>query len=249
MPLFNNFPYSNLHELNLDWIISKLKDVDKAQITAQEANTLLNQVSGKADEAAESARLAAGSADAAASSAHDADLSAFGAYGAASAASDDAQIAVNAKNDAVSAKTDAESARDTAVSAKDTAVSSASDAHDDAVAAAASAAAALADANRAQSYGASTGVKAFAGQISAGSAADIAVPDGTYSIIYFADDSNHSSGVTMFTLKTNQTVYRGRVITYNGSNIVVTAVSNTGIRIINNMADGDMRYLVIGYAD
>lgn len=31
MGLFDRFPYSTMHELNLDWIIAKLKDVDKVQ--------------------------------------------------------------------------------------------------------------------------------------------------------------------------------------------------------------------------
>lgn len=31
MGLFDGFPFSNLHELNLDWIISKLKDVEKVK--------------------------------------------------------------------------------------------------------------------------------------------------------------------------------------------------------------------------
>lgn len=31
MGLFDGFPFSNLHELNLDWILSKLKDVEKVK--------------------------------------------------------------------------------------------------------------------------------------------------------------------------------------------------------------------------
>ena len=32
MALFENFPYTNLHELNLDWIINKLKRIEDAQV-------------------------------------------------------------------------------------------------------------------------------------------------------------------------------------------------------------------------
>ena len=28
MPLFNNFPYTNFHEMNLDWIMKKVKLID-----------------------------------------------------------------------------------------------------------------------------------------------------------------------------------------------------------------------------
>lgn len=34
MGLFDGFPFSNLHELNLDWIITKLKDVEKVKEAA-----------------------------------------------------------------------------------------------------------------------------------------------------------------------------------------------------------------------
>ena len=28
MGVFNNFPYTNIHELNLDWLIKKVKELD-----------------------------------------------------------------------------------------------------------------------------------------------------------------------------------------------------------------------------
>lgn len=35
MPLFNNFPYTNFHEMNLDFILNKVKEIDaiKAQVS------------------------------------------------------------------------------------------------------------------------------------------------------------------------------------------------------------------------
>lgn len=66
---FNRYPYTDFHELNLDWIISKLKDlkdaIDEAAASAKDANN-------SAAAAASSAEAAAGSADAAANSAEDA---------------------------------------------------------------------------------------------------------------------------------------------------------------------------------
>ena len=29
MPVFENFPYTNFHDLNLDWILNKVKDLDE----------------------------------------------------------------------------------------------------------------------------------------------------------------------------------------------------------------------------
>ena len=32
MALFENFPYTNLHELNLDWLIDELKKLELSQV-------------------------------------------------------------------------------------------------------------------------------------------------------------------------------------------------------------------------
>lgn len=29
MPVFENFPYTNFHDLNLDWILNKVKELDE----------------------------------------------------------------------------------------------------------------------------------------------------------------------------------------------------------------------------
>lgn len=58
----NRYPYTDFHELNLDWIISKIKEIKDAVKAADQS----------AGEAAESAAAAAGSAEAAADSAEDA---------------------------------------------------------------------------------------------------------------------------------------------------------------------------------
>ena len=254
MPLFDHFPYSNLHELNLDWIISKLKDVDKAQMTAQQAADLLDQVSDKADEAkgyAESAHDDAADAHndalAAAGSASDAEGyrdEALGYRNAASGYANDAYIdANNAHGDAVDAHNDALAA---AASASD-AHSDAYNAHGDMLDAAASAAAALADANRAQAYGASTGVASLAGSITAQSSDDVSLNDGTYLIIHFGTDSQSSKGINMFTLAGSTMVRRNLLQT--GANIVMSTSGANVVHIVNYMTDGDMYYLILGYME
>ena len=256
MPLYDQFPYSNIHELNLNWIISKLKDVDKAQTAAQDVVALVDRAEAAAASAERDAENAHDDAD---SANHDWQLAraaseaaegyrddALGYKNDAKGYADSAALDADAANrDASDAHTDAVAAAGSASSAHD----DAADAHSDALAAAGSAAAALADADRAQLYGASTGVMAYAGQISAGSAADVACGDGSYAVIYFADDTDNSSGLIMCTLKNDQVTYRGRVIAYNGHNITVVSVASTGLRIINSMGDGDLRFLIVGRAD
>ena len=48
MPLFNNFPYTNFHEMNLDWVIKKVKEIDQISKTVSELlgryNAMFNKV-------------------------------------------------------------------------------------------------------------------------------------------------------------------------------------------------------------
>lgn len=51
MGVFNNFPYTNIHELNLDWIIKKVKELDDEvnekldSIISERVNELLENIS------------------------------------------------------------------------------------------------------------------------------------------------------------------------------------------------------------
>lgn len=40
MPLFNNFPYTNFHEMNLDWLIRKVRELEPLQDS-------VNEIAGK----------------------------------------------------------------------------------------------------------------------------------------------------------------------------------------------------------
>lgn len=58
LPIFNRYPYTNLHELNLDWILTKIKEVDArgdamaaATETTKEATANANRAAGRIDEA------------------------------------------------------------------------------------------------------------------------------------------------------------------------------------------------------
>ena len=144
MGLFENFPYTDFHRLNLDWILkftksvkNRLDDIDAAVLAAINAQHSAEDAADTAERAADDAVNAKDLAMGAADDAEDAKDAAVSAKNDAQ----DAKIdAVNAKDDAISARNDAISARNDAQDAKDDAVSAASDAEDYATAAAGSAA-------------------------------------------------------------------------------------------------------------
>lgn len=91
MALFNHlFPYSNLHDINLDWIISIIKSIDPAVIQALQELTpdIIEQVNQKVSEA-QAAAIAAQSSASEANTARD---------NAVTSAAEAAQDAVRAEN-------------------------------------------------------------------------------------------------------------------------------------------------------
>ena len=141
--LGNLFPYSDLHSLNLDWILSKMKETaaqaakaiadsanalaqvieaktaaQNAQTAAQNAQTAANNAQMAADNAADSAGNAVDVAQAAKSAAQTAQNTADAAKSAAQTAQSTAQTAQNTANTAQSA---AQTAQNTANTAQDTA--------------------------------------------------------------------------------------------------------------------------------
>ena len=127
--LGNLFPYSDLHSLNLDWILSKMKETatQAAQAIADSAKALAQVIEAKtaaqnAQTAAQNAQTAANNAQTAANNAAD---SAENAVAEAQAAKSAAQTAQNTANTAQSAAQTAQSAAQTAQSAAQTAQSTA----------------------------------------------------------------------------------------------------------------------------
>lgn len=100
MALFNHlFPYSNLHDINLDWIISIIKSIDPAVIQALQELTpdIIEQVNQKVNEAQAAAIAAQSSASEANTARENAATSAAEAAQDATDASADAVRAENAK--------------------------------------------------------------------------------------------------------------------------------------------------------
>lgn len=103
MSLFNHlFPYTNLHDINLDWIISIIKSIDPAVIQALQQLTpdIIEQVTQKVNEA-QAAAIAAQS------SASDANTAKENAATCAALANADAVRAENAANNAANVVADA----------------------------------------------------------------------------------------------------------------------------------------------
>ena len=146
--LGNLFPYSDLHSLNLDWILSKMKETAvqaakavadaanalaqvaeakaaalSAQTAAQNAQTAANNAQTAANNAADSAENAVNVAQAAKNAAQTAQSAAQTAQNTANAAQSAAQTAQNTANTAQSAAQTAQSAAQTAQSAADDALS------------------------------------------------------------------------------------------------------------------------------
>lgn len=117
MALFNHlFPYTNLHDINLDWIISIIKSIDPAIIQALQQLTpdIIEQVMQKVNEAQAAAIAAQSSAsdantakENAATSAAEAEKDATEAAADAALANADAVRAENAANNAANVVADA----------------------------------------------------------------------------------------------------------------------------------------------
>ena len=127
--LGNLFPYSDVHSLNLDWILTKMKEtaVQAAQAIADSAKALAQVIEAKtaaqnAQTAAQNAQTAANNAQTAANNAAD---SAENAVAVAQAAKSAAQTAQNTANTAQSAAQTAQNTANTARSAAQTAQSAA----------------------------------------------------------------------------------------------------------------------------
>ena len=127
--LGNLFPYSDLHSLNLDWILSKMKETaaQAAQAVADSAKALAQVIEAKT--AAQNAQTAAQNAQTAANdaqtAANNAATSAENAVSVAQAAKSAAQTAQNTANTAQSAAQTAQNTANTAQSAAETAQSAA----------------------------------------------------------------------------------------------------------------------------
>ena len=113
--LGNIFPYSDVHSLNLDWILTKMKETaaQAAKAIADSANALAQVIEAKT--AAQNAQTAAQNAQTAANNAQTA------ANNAATSAENAVNVAQSAKSAAQTAKSTADAAKNAAQTAQNTA--------------------------------------------------------------------------------------------------------------------------------
>lgn len=246
MPLFNNWPYVDLSNLNLDWIMKKIKHVEEAEATAQEVLEAAATIIPAIDQIHDDADRAEASATAAAQSAVDASGSLDSCRISEQNAANSAQAALGHAGQAFSSKEAAEAAQTAAEAAQSAAAGSATAADNSADAAADSAVTALNAATRAESAASTTGFRAYAGVIAVGVTKTLTLPDGGYLLSACGDDGANSSNI-YFLAKNGSSLYnRNLLYNGNGDTMLTLGSTETTLTIRNNLISGEVKYLVSG---
>ena len=163
MALFENFPYTNISNLNLNWIIKKIKGIE-------DASDLIVDIPGYAQTCEDAATAAQGYKN--------------DASGYATAAQNSANAAAGSANDALGYKNDASGYASAAAGSANDSLGYKNDASGYATAAGNSALAAAASATEAASY---TGFHGFHVKVEAGDTFTETIPDGGYILIDSVD--------------------------------------------------------------
>lgn len=238
MPLFNFWPDVDLSKLNLDWIISKIKNVEQADAQAQEVLDAAAQILPVVDQIHDDAEAATGAARSAAISEQNAANSAQSALGSATRAVDARDAA---EDSAESAAASAEEASQSAGSAS----SASNNANNYNNAAYENAQRAEAYAIRAETAGSTAGIHAYQGMLAVNDTITLGLPDGTYLLSWFASDAANSSAQVLINLNTGAMLRR--TITYNGSGstgLLFNVIS--GGMSIRSQLTGDCYYMLTG---
>lgn len=250
MPLFHNWPYVNLSELNLNWIISKIKNIDETEKTVTELSVNLPAYAETAANAAQAATEAAAAANQINDHLEDiqddvetwgtrAEAAATTATNAANAAANNAEQAYNSR---VAASESATAAGNSATAAS----GSATAASGSATAAGNSATQAEAAATRAETAASSEGFTGTGGLITPQTSATWELLPGRYLLTYrCATASENNSGIFFITY--DGTVFGNTWITFNGSTLVVTVTCVDGVLRIRNSSSVNMNWFLMGY--
>lgn len=272
MPLFNNWPYIDLSNLNLNWIISKIKHIDTVEQTVEELSVNLPEYTAAAQSAATAANTAAENAQAATTAAeavrdqaqaaaHDADLAAQEARVQADNARDkadeaqaSADLATSKAADAGTAAIDASTyAQAASASAQAAAASDLSASNHDqsaynySQAAASSAQAADASAHRAETAASSEGFTGTGGKITPQTSATWNLLPGQYLFTYIVDNPNENQS-GQFMISYDGSSYRYRMLAYAGSSIIISLIHNNNLLTIRNQShEHNMNWFLLGY--
>lgn len=243
MAIFNNWPNVDLSKLNLDWIIMKIKNVEAAEAQAQEVLDAADQILPVVDQVnsdADRAEAAAAAAAASAESAQEADEN---------CATHElicSQKANNAEANATAAAGSAASAsayKAAAEQAVDDCQRSEAASQSSANAADQSRILAEAAADRAESATTTTGYRAYTGVLAVSTTETLLLPDGTYQLDWFANDTNNSSAIYLLFKSGTTLTYRN--IQYNGDGDTGMLIGSTATSITMRNDLGSEQYWFI----
>lgn len=245
MPLFNNWPWIDLSKLNLDYILSKIKVVEDAELDAQKVLTAaadilpkVDQVNSDADRAEAAAAAAAASAQLASEKCDLAENAATECAGYESSAEASATAAAGSAASANASKLVAEQAVDDCQTALTGCQASAAAAEQSRIRAEAAA-------DRAESASSTTGYRAYTGVLAASTLETLLLPDGTYQLDWFANDTNNSSAIYLLFKSGTMLTYRN--IHYNGDGDTGMLIGSTETAItMRNDLGSDQYWFITG---
>lgn len=238
MPLFNFWPDVDLSKLNLDWIIMKIKNVEKADAQAQEVLDAAAQILPVVDQIHEDAQTASAAAENVQGAVHSCQISEQNAANSAQAALGHAGAAYQSAEAAAASAEEASQSAGTASSASNNANNYNNAAYENAQRA-------ETYALRAETAGSTAGIHAYQGMIAVNETITLGVPDGTYLLSFFANDAANSSAQVLINLNTGMMLRR--TITYNGSGstgLLFNVI--TGGMSIRSQLTGDCYYMLTG---
>lgn len=260
MPLFHNWPYVNLNDLNLNWIISKIKGIDETAKTVEELSVHLPEYAQSATAAAASASAAALQARAATTEAQtlrtDCQNYADAAAASATAAASDASDAAASKNSCMNAELDALNwsqqafihATD-AMNSENAAQGSASAAAGSAAQAAGSAASALDYCTRAENAASTEGFTGLSGTLSGNTSQVVNLPAGDYLVTWSTDAEGYARGqayVRVMGATGSRGIAINRNISLIGPLYFQISASMGEVSIYNNFNE-DCDWFIIGF--
>ena len=238
MALFDFWPNVDLSKLNLDWIMLKIKNVEKADAQAQEVLDAAAQILPVVDQIHEDAEAATEAAATVGNAVAAIRISEQN-------AANSAQVALGYNMQAGAARDEAAASAEEASQSAGTASSASNNANNYNNAAYENAQRAEQYALRAETAGSTAGIHAYEGMLAVNETITLGLPDGTYLLSWFCNDAANSSAQVLINLNTG--MMQRRTITYNGSGstgLLFNVIS--GGMSIRSQLTGDCYYMLTG---
>lgn len=252
MPLFNHFPYLDVQNLNLNWIISKIKGIDQTAAKVEELSVNLPEYAETASQAASAATLAANNAQSAAETSAELITQAERANVISQQTKDFVQETYNQceaiKSDVVGMQTTCTDAQTACTAAQTACTNAEQSAAQSAQDASTNAGRSETAAQRAETAASTEGFTGRSGDIAAGSSSEISILPGDYIITYKVNDTDSSSGLMMLHVTAAYTADIRKLITYTGSTgITLTVDSSAHTLRIRSTFTQAVHWLLLGF--